>query len=104
MKDLDMTDEHDDIGHDESELIRDVQRDVGEVERLLRRCSSKMRKVARINRDAERLDAADASMRLQGALDMALGRVLVGHADASVALRKNWPDFGAEITTRSGHR
>lgn len=56
---------------------------------------TELRCIQRINTDAGRLEAANATMG-------ALGSLMVWHAKATKELRRHWPDFADDIQTRGG--
>ena len=59
------------------------------------------RALDKINRDDDRLDAADACLDLEGWMGEIRGQLKRLHASGGTSLRKHYPGFG-EVMTRGG--
>ena len=88
----------------EKQLIDAAQKAVATAKKALANVESAMEKVAKLNREAGRLQASNAAMRFQGACGKARNGVIMAHADASDALLLHYPDFAEEVITRGPGR
>jgi hypothetical protein len=60
--------------------------------------------MGKINADAGRAREANAAFKARGMIGGARASLQVAHADSTTLLLDNWPDFGAEVTTRGPGR
>ena len=92
------------LNEEEARLVAETQADLAAIKANLRECVTRMRRMGRINREAGRAKAANACMRFEGALSIALGSIMTAHADASDALNDSYDDGGVVIMGGGGGR
>lgn len=86
----------------EREMINNAQHGLTIIKKRLERLAMKLREIAAMNREAGRMEESNDAMRFQGVVLSALGDLTQGHADASNALLKHWPDEGGDIIIAGG--
>lgn len=90
------------LSEEERGLVTETQKSLGTAKKELRDAIQAMRKMAKINRDAGRINESNAAMRFEGALTEALGKIIVAHSDAGDALDAAFDDGGAIIAFGGG--
>lgn len=86
------------LSPEEMTLVKEAQDALGVAKKAANDIEAAMRRLSKINREAGRIVAANAAMRLQGAAASARGALIQAHADASDALAAAYDDgadFGA---------
>jgi hypothetical protein len=86
----------------ERELIEAVQKSLEVSKKAIKRGVKTCSDIGVLNRDANRANASNAAMRMEGELNKALGILQAAHADASDALLKEWPEDGQIVVLGGG--
>ena len=86
----------------ERELIMDAQHDLAAAKAALNDVSRAMRKLAKLNLDAGRIEASNAAMRLEGAAQRLCGALKEAHADASDSLTRLFSEGGEIVIQGPG--
>lgn len=92
----------DNVKTEEETEVLNAQKALEEAKTAMRAARQAMRKIGKINRDAGRAEAANACLRFGGVLRECAGLLDQGHADASDALLRNWPEQGGPIVLGGG--
>lgn len=90
------------LDKDGLDLVTDTQAQLAAAKDALRAIARNMRQLARLDRKAGNLKAANASMHLEGQAMQALGILVAGHAVASDALLDYHPDDGQIVVMGGG--
>jgi hypothetical protein len=92
------------LSPEESVLVAAMQESLANAKAAMRDLEKNARRMATINREAGRMGASNAAMKMQGEAMQIRGHLIVAHAEASDALCQCFDDGGIVIQGGGGGR